>query len=453
MSVGSGSRIAHLRDTGASEGSGGRRPGSGGAEEALRREGERRRCLILAQYYAPEKIGSAPYCTELAEWLAEGGWGVEVVTCRPRYPRADDFPGYHDGSRDDETVNGVAIRRVIAKQRSDGGALARLRSDLSFVARALGLMLGGKLRRADTVVAFVPSILSVLLARLLCRRGGRITAVIHDIESGLAKGLGLITRRRLVARLEMLERFLLNGVSAIVVLTPQMKRALVEIGVTTPVTVLPIWASGATAPPPAAATGRPVTLMYSGNFGRKQGLRQLLDLAERVSRAYPQIRCILQGDGSERASLEKEIAERALGNVEVRGLVPKSALIQSLQEGDIHLVPQDARAANYALPSKIISIMAAGRPIVCTAERSSAPGEIIETSGAGICVPPNDTDALLAAVLKLIENPQLRSELGENGARFVRETLNAPRILGQYESLISSRDPILAASETRASAM
>jgi colanic acid biosynthesis glycosyl transferase WcaI len=388
-------------------------------------------CLVLAQYYYPERIGSAPYCTDLAEQLARGTAKIRVLTCRPCYPSQAEFPSYNDGSRDREVINGVEIFRVVARQRRSGGALARLTADLAFLRRALLLAVKRKLQRADTVVVFVPSILSVITARLLCRPSGRIIAVIHDIESGVAKGLGLIKHGKLIAGFEWLERSMLNAVSSIVVLTPQMEQTLRGIGVTRPVEVLPIWANVE-----AAAPEYHTTIMYSGNFGRKQGLHQLIRLSERIGAQYLDVRVIMQGDGSERSQLEEEVRRRGLHHVQFRGLVPKSELLDSLRRADIHIVPQDSRAANYAMPSKVASIMAVGRPLVCTAAPGSALFDLMASSGAGLCVPPDDPEALFEAVATLIRSPELRAQLGENGARYVRERLNARQILARYEQLI-----------------
>jgi colanic acid biosynthesis glycosyl transferase WcaI len=400
-------------------------------------------CLILAQYYYPEKIGSAPYCTDLAEWLARSGTKIKVVTCRPHYPRPDDFAAYQDGSHDNETINGVEILRVRAHRRATTGALSRLRGDLAFIGRVLALFLTGKIARADTAVAFVPSIFSIALARILCRRPKMIIAVVHDIESGLARGLGLLKGRRLVARLEWLERTLLNGVGSIVVLTPHMEQALRAIGVTKPMVILPIWVKGETMSPRLAAREQPLLIMYSGNLGRKQGLHVLIELSERLAAPYPDVVVVIQGSGSERKHLEQEVARRGLVNVQFRNLVPRSELMESLKCADIHLVPQDGRAADYALPSKVTSIMSAGRPIVCTAEPGTALADIVEAAGAGICVRPGDPESFFAAVVQLIESPESRRRLGENGAHYVRERLNATRILQEYERLILQNSPLV----------
>src|SRR3546814_9097612 len=68
--------------------------------------------LMVTQYYWPEPICSAPYCTDLAEWLAVAGWDVRVFTCRPHYPEGVVSARYASGDLDTHDRRGVAIDRV-----------------------------------------------------------------------------------------------------------------------------------------------------------------------------------------------------------------------------------------------------------------------------------------------------------------------------------------------------
>jgi colanic acid biosynthesis glycosyl transferase WcaI len=394
-------------------------------------------CLIVTPYYAPEIIGSAPYCTELAEWLAARGWSVRVLTARPRYPNAAAFREYWTGRRDVEVVGGVAVRRIAVAARSGSGALARLRGDLRFAWGACLRGASGAVPRAGVVVAFVPSIFSVAVALLLRRRGGRVVVVVHDIESGLAKALGMLGRRGMLPFLETFERSLLNRAGAVIVLSRQMADALKANGVDAPMTVLPIWTGPHDAPSSTAAAARPVTVMYSGALGRKQGVHQLVLLAERLLASHPSVRLVIQGAGSERSQVEDEVRARRLANVEFRDLVPKEQLLDSLRSADIHLVPQDARVGNYAIPSKLCSIMSAGRPFVCIAEPGTALDELTRITDGGRCVRPGDPDAFHRAVAALVDDAPLRERLGANGQRHARERLQAPVILKQYERIIA----------------
>src|SRR3546814_12119376 len=68
--------------------------------------------LMVTQYYWPEPIGSAPYCTDLAEWLAVAGWDVRVFTCRPHYPEGVVPARYASRDLDTPDRRGVAVHPV-----------------------------------------------------------------------------------------------------------------------------------------------------------------------------------------------------------------------------------------------------------------------------------------------------------------------------------------------------
>ena len=68
--------------------------------------------LFVTRYYRPELIGSGPFTADIAEFLAEVGRTVTVVTALPHYPLPEVFPDYRDGSRLHETYNGVRVERV-----------------------------------------------------------------------------------------------------------------------------------------------------------------------------------------------------------------------------------------------------------------------------------------------------------------------------------------------------
>ena len=55
--------------------------------------------LFVSRYYWPELIGSAPFSTDIAEWLAAHGRPTTVVSGLPHYPHDDVFPAYRDGQR------------------------------------------------------------------------------------------------------------------------------------------------------------------------------------------------------------------------------------------------------------------------------------------------------------------------------------------------------------------
>ena len=390
--------------------------------------------LYLSPYFWPEEIGSAPYCTDLARFLEARGYAVTALAFRPHYPSIEAFGDWAAGARDRETLGGIEIERVPVAARGGGGFRERVRNDLGYFARVLGGALRGRYQ-ADTVVAYVPSVLTLFGARAVkARRGCRIVAVVHDIESGLAASLGIAKGRGLLGLMRFVERLGLNFADEVVVLTPGMEEELRRLGCRRPITVLSIW-GGAEEEAPIDPAARPV-LMYSGNFGKKQNLEQLIPLLDRLSKSEMAVDVVMRGEGSERARIEDEIAARDISNVTFLPLAPADAFPRTLRSANIHLVPQARNVANYALPSKLFSIMSVGRPFLCLAEPGSPLERLAEESGAGLCVAPGDDESAFRQIAHLLASPDRQREMGANGLRYVARNMNRADIFPRYEKII-----------------
>src|SRR5262249_37387824 len=153
----------------------------------------------------------------------------------------------------------------------------------------------------------------------------------------------------------------------VVVLSPEMKEQLRRIGVTVPIDVVPLWVDTEQIQPVEPVLQPTVKVLYSGNLGRKQGLGQVVAMAEQLARCRPEIEIILRGNGNQAAEISAEVSRRRLANVRLAALQPNEPLATALAIGDIHLVPQNPQAACFAVPSKVFNIMAVGRPFVATA--------------------------------------------------------------------------------------
>jgi colanic acid biosynthesis glycosyl transferase WcaI len=398
------------------------------------------RILYLSPYFWPEEIGSSPYSTELACWLQEQGHRVRVVAFRPHYPRIEDFGKWADGTRDEEKLGDIEISRIPVAGRGAGGLKERVKNDIRFLFGVWSRALRGKFRETDVVVAYVPSILTVYAAlpvRLFT--AARLVTIVHDIESGLARSLALASNGFVLRIMRLVERIALNWSDHVVVLTSGMQSELREIGCSKPISTISIWASVA---PEAPFPDAPVTLMYSGNFGKKQNLDQLVPLIQRLSDENKAIRVVMRGDGSEKRRLQERFEEAGITNTEFAPLVPPNELTRSLQSATIHLVPQALKVANYALPSKLFSIMAAGRPFVCIAEEGSPLDVLAQESDAGLCVPPDRHDRLHQAIVSLASNPDELEAKGRNGRTYVHKHMNKDIIMRAYHAILFGSDHV-----------
>lgn len=397
-----------------------------------------REALFVTQYYRPEMIGSGPFCGDLAEWLSQKGYRVTVLTAQPHYPFGQRFPGYGSDGPRREVLNGVRIERLRSWLPKKGSAAARIFADACFLLNGIAALVRRQVGRSPLVVSLCPSILSVALGMIARRSGGRHIAVVHDIQSGLARGLGMVGSGWILRAMQWCERRILNRVDLVAVLTEEMRQQLRAAGVTSPIEVIPIWVDTGRIWPIEMLRNGPVTILYSGNLGKKQGLGQVIALAEELQRDRPDIQIVVRGNGGQADALRAEIAAKRLTNIRLTDLLPPERLSQGLAEGDIHLVPQDPEGAEFAVPSKIFTVMAAGRPFIATARPGSPLSRLQQVSGAFLCAPPNDASAFAKAVLKLADDAQSRAELGARGRQFVEANFSKSKVLGDFTSLIEA---------------
>lgn len=372
---------------------------------------------VLCQHFAPEPIGSAEFCSDAVRWWTAAGFDVTVLTNHPSYPDLRLAPGY-DGRARTELIDGARVHRLRTLVPRNGTAAWRLASELVFALQAVRTLLRRRARRSDFVVAFMPGLLPALLGPLFQLPGGARGVVVHDIPSGLASGLGLLRGGAALRLLHALERLALRGASGVIVLSEHMRIETARLGVAAPVHVVPIWLAHQVVPMalPPLATRR---VQYSGNLGTKQGLGQLLDLAEELAARDTDVELLVRGAGGQLGSLRDEVVRRGLPNVRFADLVPKEQLSSALADCAVHLVPQDPGGAAFAVPSKVYNIMAARRPIVATA-RPGSPLELLAASSGGlVCVPPFDAEACADVLLGLLDDPARSEQMGRSGERYV----------------------------------
>lgn len=389
--------------------------------------------LFITPYYRPEIIGSGPFCADMAEWLAAHARPVRVLTMQPHYPQRSAFRARRPSS---ETINEVVIERLGVWTPQRRTTLGRITGECLFLLAGLWALLRGRVTRASLVLSLCPSILGVVVGAIAKRRNGLHVVIVHDIQSGMADGLGMAGGSWLGRVIALFERVVLNRVDLIAVLSLEMRDRLRRLGIRTPVEVMPIWADTETVFPLPEPEDAPSQIVYSGNLGRKQGLAQIVDLAAALQRHRPDVQVVIRGNGSEREALVAIVERRGLTNVRFTDLLPAEALNEGLSRGRLYLVPQASATADCAVPSKVYNIMAAGRSFVATAAQGTSLWHLQQASGAFVCVPPDDTDAFRDAVLRLVDNAPLRRALGARGQQFVLRHHAKQKVLGDFTRLL-----------------
>jgi colanic acid biosynthesis glycosyl transferase WcaI len=172
-----------------------------------------------------------------------------------------------------------------------------------------------------------------------------------------------------------------------------------------------------------------IVVLYSGNMGEKQGLEILVETAK-VLVHDKRLLFILSGDGASRKQLEDSAS--GLENIRFVPLQPAEHLNELLNTADIHVLPQRPDVATLVMPSKLIGMLASGRPVVATVDHGSELAGIV--SKCGMVTAPGNIKALTDALLRLTDDADLRCRLGAMARSICIERWDRDEVLTCFES-------------------
>lgn len=398
--------------------------------------------IILSQYYPPEVGAPQTRLSELARLMVQKGDSVSVLTAMPNYPTGRIYAGY-GGLFRRECLNGVNIVRTFIYPTQKTDFLRRLTNYFSFVitSAVLGTFL---LKPSDVLLVESPPLfLGLSGVWLSFVKRARLIFNVSDLWPESAVQLGILRRNSLFHTVSSwLEAFcyrrawLITGQSRSIIddirqRFPDCRTYHLSNGVDTNRFVV--------AEKDGAHLGLNVNghcvVMYAGLHGLAQGLGQVLMAAEDLFEDH-RFRFVFIGDGPEKKMLMGQAALRGLTNVEFQD--PRRAEeIPALIAGcDIVLVPLTSYLLG-AVPSKLYEAMASGRPVILVA--SGEASQIVNDYQAGITVEPGDIKGLVQALKTLLDQPQLRRTLGENGRRAAAQHFDRETIVSRFREFLEEK--------------
>ncbi|MBU1109749.1 MAG: glycosyltransferase WbuB [Candidatus Riflebacteria bacterium] len=416
--------------------------------------------LIYALNFKPEMVGCGKYNSELADWLTASGHEVRVICAPPYYPqwqvqkpfsplkyhksteKVDSRLLENDG---DMTRAYTAIRCPIYVPKHPTGA-KRLLHLSSFAISSLPALLAQISWKPEIIFTVAPTLLYAPFAAVTARLCGAVAWLhIQDFETDAAFEIGLLKHRMVAWVARLFEKTVLTGFSIVSSISQNMLHKLHEKGVADGKTyLLPNWVDVNQIKPLTRPSKLKRTLnlaadlqicLFSGNLGTKQGLEMIITAAS-LLKDNSSIHFVICGNGPQRLQLQN--ASKDLPNITFIDLQPPELLNELLNIADIHLLPQLGNAADLVMPSKLTGMLASGRPVVA----SAAPGTEIARAlhDCGLISPPGDYQTFADNIRMLVQNHELRLQLGNNARRYALAKLDKPRILQDFNvKLVSSQ--------------
>lgn len=405
------------------------------------------RILILSQWFDPEPT---PRGLAFAKALLEAGNEVEVITGFPNYPGGRIYPGYKMKWRTREVIDGVVINRVALYPSHDQSALKRILNHVSFFISSClyGIFCT---KKPDIIYVYTQPILVGLSGTIISffKRTPFIIDI-QDMWPDSLRATGMLKQEWALSIVDKICNLIYRRASNIVVLSPGFEQLLIERAVPADkIQVIYNWCDEQS----ITSLNTPVNnkvlekkyfnVVYAGTMGKAQALDAVISAAQKIAQTNPMIKFTFIGGGVEKDKLQKTVENQSVKNIHFLPKVPTNEIGSILCESDVLLVHlKDDPLFEITIPSKVQAYLHIGKPILIAVKGDAA--DLVLAANAGINVEPENTSALMEAILQLSELPtdQLE-EMGHRGARFYKEHLSmqvgVAKFLSAFNCLVSSK--------------
>lgn len=394
--------------------------------------------LFLTDNFPPEVNAPASRTFEHCREWVKAGHQVTVITGAPNFPKGKVFDGYQNQLWQHESMDGIRVIRVWTYITANEGFYKRTLDYLSYMfASFLASLL---VRQVDVVVGTSPQFFTVCAAYMtgLLKRVPWVFEL-RDIWPESIRVVGAMKQSKVLDLLEQVELFLYRKSSAIVSVTHAFRNSLIRRGVDGEkihVVTNGVDVSRFSPRNKGAELLRKHDLQgkfvvgYIGTHGLAHALDTLLDAAKalKVAPDGDRFRIILLGDGANKAALRQRAQTEGLDNVIFVDSVSKDQVVRywSLLDASIIHLKKDALFATV-IPSKLFECMSMAIPVLHGVQGESA--DIVERENVGLLFEPENAEALINALRRLADHPELLARLKANGPlgaqRYDRSSLAA----------------------------
>ena len=382
--------------------------------------------------YFPDKTGTAPLVTQLAQDLVVHGSKVSIITSLPHYGRDTVHPEYLDfkGLFRHSEEFGVNIIRTRVYVPQGTGFMQRVWNYVTY--NFLSVIAGIKADRADVILAVNPPITTTFAAWIvsLFHRAPLIVGI-QDVWPDCIIQVNKLKSRILIVFSKMLEKIQYRIAKKVIVLSMGMQSNLEKKGVDPgKIEIIANWADTDSVKPLPRENDFShnheledrFVVLFAGNHGYIAALDKII-LAAEILREIPEI-LFFFGEGSVKGELMRYADEKGLKNVRFLTTQSEQQWLEMLAAADLALVSLRADLADLNVPSKVYTLMSAARPILASVPKDSEVASLVLSANSGIICTPEDPNALANSILEMKNSPGLLDVYGKNGRKYLLETSN-----------------------------
>lgn len=402
------------------------------------------RILAVHRYFWPD---SPPYAVMLREigraWVADGH-SVNVVSSQPSYKQGP--VAVAGGAKVAGPDERFRVRRL-RLPHEQGQPVRRLRNAL-----VLGAAVIAEAVRGDydvIIISTMPPVLGGAAARVAARlSGARFWYHCMDLHPEIGRLSGEFAHPVVYRALERIEAANCRAADAVIVLSDDMADAVRERPGCADANVVVInnfslpgeeSASADTVlPPDLERTGR-IRVLFAGNVGRFQGLETAVDaIGMLVDSGRHDVELVILGEGVAVDELKRDVGTRGLhGCVRFVPHQPVDVAKAAMAQADLGLVSLVPDIYRYAYPSKTMTYLEQGCPLLLCVEPESQLARMVRSERIGVDVPPGDSAAMARTIAALADDRELLATMSAKAHVVAERDFDKDAVLQQWTQLLS----------------
>ena len=181
------------------------------------------------------------------------------------------------------------------------------------------------------------------------------------------------------------------------------------------------------------------SFVFGGNLGKPQAMDFLISAIgdERLA-LRKDIAFYVIGQGSEKEKVER--AAKQLGNLTFIDMMPPAEYDRLMERMDVGIISLDHRFTIPNFPSRILSYMKAGKPVLACSDEVTDIRELVEDKGRfGLWVSSADKEGFVDAVLRLSGDEEMRKAMGIRGFEYLKENFEVGLSVRLLEESMNER--------------
>jgi glycosyltransferase involved in cell wall biosynthesis len=403
------------------------------------------RILYLSQYFPPEVGATQTRAYEMAHHLATAGHHVTVITEFPNHPKGIIPSEYRGKLYEHTTFDDIEVIRVWVKTSPTKTFWSRMAFYLSYMLNSTiaGLFLARG--QYDVLYATSPPLFvgGAALALSYLRRIPLFFEV-RDLWPESAIEMGELSNPKIISVAKWLEKACYGRAKQIVVVTQGIFKRLADRGYTNKMTFIPNGANVELFQYRAEA-GQALrekldiqdkfVVIYAGIHGLAQGLETVIEAALKLT-TNGNIHFLFVGEGPVKHNIVNLAQKNQLINITFHPEVPREQMPDFLSGANVALVPLRRLVLfQGALPSKMFDAWACQCPTLVSIDGEAR--QVLTAAKAGLYIEPENSEALVVAILQLQNDFAGSRQMGLNGRRIVTEYYSRQAQARQLERILT----------------